>query len=115
MQPDTPALLWDAHRAAVLVTDFLTGRSWDDYRADPMLRSAVERQIQIVGEALNRVSHLDAEAAALIPDLRRIVAFRNVLVHGYAVVDDAIVWDVATTRIEPLIETLNRLLRENAQ
>ena len=59
MQPDAPALIWDARRAAGRVLDVVAGRSWDDYQQDVMLRSAVERQFQIIGEALNRLSKVD--------------------------------------------------------
>lgn len=55
MQPDAPALLWQARSAASLIRDFVAGRSWEDYERDPMLRSAVERQFQVIGEALNRL------------------------------------------------------------
>lgn len=75
-----------------------------------MLRSAVERQFEIVGEALNRLSRTDPAVADQIEDLPRIVAFRNVLIHGYATIDDAIVWEVATTRLSGLIELLTDLL-----
>jgi len=106
MQPDARALLWDAHRAAVLIDGFVAGRTWGDYEDDPMLRSAVERQFEIVGEALNRLSQVDPPLAAEIRDLPRIVAFRNVLVHGYATIDDAVICEVVTTRLGPLIELL---------
>ena len=87
MQPEAPALIWDARRAAGRVLEFVAGRSWDDYQQDVMLRSAVERQFQIIGEALNRLSKVDPGTAGRVPDLARIVAFRNVLVHGYAQID----------------------------
>jgi uncharacterized protein with HEPN domain len=77
-----------------------------------MLRSAVERHFEVIGEALKRLSRVDPLTAARVEDLPRIVAFRNVLVHGYATIDDVLVWEVATTRIDPLIATLNRLLDE---
>lgn len=110
MQPDSRALLWDAHRATELIATFICDRSWTDYQGDPMLRSAVERQFEIIGESLNRLSRLDPDTAAQIPDLARIVAFRNVLAHGYAVIDDALVWQVATSRLDALHEVLSRLL-----
>lgn len=94
----------------MLIDGFVAGRTWGDYEDDPMLRSAVERQFEIVGEALNRLSQVDPPLAAEIRDLPRIVAFRNVLVHGYATIDDAIVWEVATTRLGSLVELLADLL-----
>lgn len=112
MQPDSAALLWDARRAAQLIFEFVAGRNWLDYQADPMLRSAVERQFEIIGESLNRLGRVDSVTSARIPDLPRIIAFRNVLVHGYATIDDALVWEAATTRLVPLIATLNHLLDE---
>ncbi|MDF1606090.1 DUF86 domain-containing protein [Nocardioides sp. YIM 152315] len=110
MHPDARALLWDARSALALVLEFVDRRSWEIYQSDPMLRSAVERQFQIVGDALNRLSRVDPETAAGIPDLPRVVAFRNVLVHGYAVIDDELVWEVAITRAAPLSRMLDRLL-----
>lgn len=63
-------------------------------------------------QSLNRLSRADPVTAAGVEDLPRIVAFRNVLVRGYAAIDEVLVWEVATTRIDPLIATLNRLLDE---
>lgn len=110
MQPEASGLLWDARRAAGLIAEFVTGRAWRDYESDPMLRSAVERQFQIIGEALNKLARVDPATAERIPDLPRIVAFRNVLVHGYAVIDNELVWEVATTRVPNLAEQLEDLL-----
>jgi uncharacterized protein YutE (UPF0331/DUF86 family) len=47
-----------------------------------------------------------------VPDLPRIVAFRNVLVHGYATIDDVLVWEVAATRVQVLVESMERLLAQ---
>jgi len=98
MRPEARALLWDAQEAAQLITTFIAGRDKPGYLSDVLLRSAVERQFQIVGEALNRLSRVDPATAAAVPDLARIVAFRNVLVHGYTVVEDALVCEAATRR-----------------
>jgi len=114
MRPESPALLWDARKATRLITQFVAKRTWEEYQSDPMLRSAVERQFQILGEALNRLSRLDPATAEQISNLSRIVAFRNVLVHGYAVIDDELVWEVATRRIVDLAGELDRLLGDDA-
>lgn len=79
-----------------------------------MLRSAIERQFEIVGEALNQLSKVDAPLAGEIPELGRIVAFRNILIHGYATVDDALVWQVLAEKLPPLTSTLRALLAEKA-
>ena len=113
MQPEAPALIWDARRAAGRVLEFVAGRSWDDYQEGVMLRSAVERQFQIIGEALNRLSRVDSATADRVPDLARFVAFRNVLVHGYAQIDDALVWEVASTRVPELTDVLAGLLDDS--
>lgn len=118
MSPSTPrdprAFLWDARRAAGLVERFVADRSLDDYLSDVLLRSAVERQFEIVGEALNRLSRADPGLALRVPDLPRLVSFRDILIHGYAVVDDEIVWDAATNRLPDLLSVLDRLLADSS-
>lgn len=74
------------------------------------MRSAVERQFEILGEALNQLSRLDSDMAEKIPDLPRIVAFRNILIHGYASVDDRLVWGIVESRLEPLLDAIAALL-----
>lgn len=59
MQPEAAALLWDARRAALLILDFIAERTWPDYQSEAMVRSAVARQFEIIGEALNRLSRSD--------------------------------------------------------
>lgn len=75
-----------------------------------MLKSAVERQFEIIGEALNALSKIAPEMAETIPELRRIVAFRNVLIHGYATVDDRLVWGVVEGKLPLLRDAVTRLL-----
>ncbi|MGB5562038.1 MAG: HepT-like ribonuclease domain-containing protein, partial [Sedimenticolaceae bacterium] len=71
---------------------FVARKDFAAYQTDELLRSAVERQFEILGEALNQLSRLDHDMAEKIPELPRIVAFRNILIHGYASVDDRLVW-----------------------
>jgi uncharacterized protein with HEPN domain len=56
MRRDPQAYLWDAQAAVDRILEFTSGRSLDDYLVDAMLRSAVERQFEIVGEALNQLA-----------------------------------------------------------
>lgn len=113
MPRDARTYLWDARRAAGLVVEFVSGRSWQDYQSDALLRSAVERQFEIVGQALNQLRRVDADLAARIGDLSRIVAFRNILIHRYAAVEDRLVWDAATDRVAKLIDVLDELLGDS--
>jgi uncharacterized protein with HEPN domain len=80
--------------AADAIGSFVKDRSFQDYEADRMLRSAVERQFEVIGEALSQLAKLDVAVAARVSGLRRIVGFRNVLIHGYDRIDAAGVWRV---------------------
>ena len=76
-----------------------------------MLRAAVERQFEIIGEAFTALRRIDPAIAATISELPRIVAFGNILVHNYAGVDDRIVWDVVENDLTPLCHQLETLIR----
>ena len=92
MRPETRKYLWDALSAADQVAGFVAGKDFAAYRSDTLLRSGVERQMEIIGEALAQLSRRDPETADLVPDLPRIIGYRNILIHGYADVDDEVVW-----------------------
>jgi len=113
MHADAQKLLWDARLAADRVARFITGKTFADYSQDEFLRSAVERQFEIVGEAFNQLRRVDPATAATIDELPRIVAFRNILIHGYATVDDKLVWGVIENHLGPLRATLERLLAQS--
>ena len=89
MRRDPKSLLWDARSAADAIVAMTGGRNFAEFDTDIMLRSAVERQFEIIGEALGTLARVDATIAARIPELRDIVAFRNILIHGYAILDRA--------------------------
>lgn len=114
MPRDARSYLWDARRAAEQIQAFIGSRTWEDYDSDALLRSAVERQFEIVGEALNKLRNADDSLAEQVPDIARIVAFRNLLIHGYASIDDRLVWDTATDRVAPLVASLTALLGDDA-
>ena len=110
MQRDPKSLLWDAHEAAEVIAAVTAGKSFAEFDRDIVLRSAVERQFEIIGEALAQLARIDAAMAQKVPDLRQIIAFRNVLIHGYATVDPARVWRVIEDNLPPLGAALAALL-----
>ena len=77
MHADAAKLIWDAQQALHRIRRFVANKDFAAYQSDELLRSAVERQFEILGEALNQLSRLDPNMAEKIPDLPRIVAFRN--------------------------------------
>jgi uncharacterized protein with HEPN domain len=111
LPPDPRTYLWDARDAGDAIVQFTRGKTFADFAGDRLLRSAVERQFEIVGEALARLAKIDPALARRIPDLSRIVAFRNILVHGYTMVDRALVWRVGEEHLPDLRATLDGLLR----
>ena len=110
MHADARKLLWDAQKAAERVARFTAGKSFADYEQDELLRSAVERQLEIVGEALSRLRRIDPATAATIRDIDRIVGFRNIVVHGYATLDDRIVWGIVESHVQALRVQLDKLI-----
>lgn len=101
----------DVQQAAELIASFLDGRTAEEYGRDVLLRSAVERQLEIIGEAVNRIARHDPQVASQISDHRRIVDFRNQLSHGYDLLDHALVWRVATRSVVVLRAETEELMR----
>jgi uncharacterized protein with HEPN domain len=67
MRPESAALLWDVHAAAARIAAFIAGMDEPSYSADDLRRSAVERQLEIIGEALRNLRNADPETASRIP------------------------------------------------
>ncbi len=112
MRLEAKKYLYDIQQAAGLLATFTAGKGFADYEADAMLRAAVERQFEIIGEALAQLARLDESLASRISEYRRIIAFRNILIHGYADVDDRLVWDIIETRLPALGREVATLLEE---
>ena len=112
MRLEAKKCLEDVRQAAELVLQFTVGKSFADYDASPLMRSAVERQFEIIGEAINRLSKIDPTVTAGLPDAPRIVAFRNILIHAYDVVDNHVVWDVIQNNLVPLRDHVTTLLHQ---
>lgn len=112
MQRDPRAWLWDVSEAAKDIAAFVTGLDSDGYAKSELVHSAVERKFEVIGEALNQLSKADPSMAARVPHLSQIVAFRNQLIHGYALVDHGTVWSVIQHSLPSLLQAVNELLDE---
>jgi uncharacterized protein with HEPN domain len=112
MDRDPRAYLWDAKESADAIVEFVGGRTLNDYLADRMLRSAVERRFEIIGEALRQLEKTAPALASRLPELSQAIAFRNILIHGYTVIDDRIVWRTIQESLPVLRERLTVLLAQ---
>lgn len=111
MQRETRKLLFDIQEAGQAIQRFVRGKDFAVYQSDDMLRSAVERKFEIIGEALNRLRDVDEEILERITDYRKIIGFRNVLAHGYDAVSDEIVWEITVHNLPVLLQDIDRVQR----
>jgi uncharacterized protein with HEPN domain len=81
------------------------------YQQDVLLRSGVERQFEIIGEAPGRLFKIAPELSSHMPDAPRIIAFRNVLIHGYATISNKLVWSVVSDDLPALTVAVDALLQ----
>lgn len=112
MRPDPRILLADVDRAAADIVHFTEGMNRETYVGDDRTQAAVERKFEIIGEALNQLHQTCPEIAERIPPLREVVGFRNLLIHGYAVVIPDRVWDYAGNDLPELHRIVRELLAE---
>ena len=110
MRLETRKYLYDIQRAVSLLKQFTADKTFRDYECDAMLRAAVEREFEVIGEAVAQLARVDESVAARISGYRRIIAFRNVLIHRYADVVDRLVWDVVETNLPTLSKEVDALL-----
>ena len=112
MQPEAPKLLEDIRDAADFILKSVADKTLDQFRLDRLLYQAVERNFEIIGEAMNRLAKADAQTASQINRYPQIVAFRNILIHGYDIVDREIVWHVIHNDLPSLLKQTIHLLRD---
>jgi uncharacterized protein with HEPN domain len=111
MSPDDrdAAWLWDMLDSANTINEFMTGVSLSQYLGDKKLQLAIERSMEIIGEAGKRVSEDFRTAHPEIP-WRAIIGQRNVLAHEYGEIKQERLWKAATEKIPQLISQLEPLI-----
>ncbi len=109
---DVRVYFHDILSACSAISKFTENKTFADYQADLLLRSGAERQLGIVGEALNQTVKLEPVYAEKITSARRIVDFRNLLIHAYTVVSASTVWSILEVHLPVLRSEVEVLLAE---
>lgn len=112
MGPKSFSLIEDIRDAADFVPQVVREKSLDDYRTDRLLRQAIERNFEIIGEAAGRLAKQDPTTAEKVEHCSQIVAFRNLLIHGYDMVDDVEVWNIIESHLPLLLGDVTTLLAD---
>lgn len=102
-------LLLDIILSCEEIQSFTGSKNYDDFLKDRILQLAIEREFEIIGEAVSRLERIDQEnLEQKIPEYRKIIGFRNLLAHGYDVIDDASLWDFVVNRVPELLDKVRK-------
>ena len=112
MEHEPKAFLFDISHACNDIIDFTKKTSFEKYKENSLQKAAVERKFLVIGEALVRIRDEFPGILEKISDHTKIIGFRNVLVHGYDVIDDSTVWSAITEGIPKLHKEVQFLLNE---
>lgn len=104
--------LHDIINCSEFVLELTKDKTVEDYKNDRVFRSALERELQIIGEAMLQLDRMSPETVEKISEHRSIIGFRHILVHGYDSLDPYTVWNVVETKIAILLEQAKALLLE---
>jgi uncharacterized protein with HEPN domain len=111
MQREILKYLLDIHVSINSINDFLgDNRDLNSYKANKLIRRGVERELEIIGEAINRILKIDNSIK--ISESRRIVDLRNWVIHGYDKVDDVIIWGIISKDLPRLKDQVEKLLNQ---
>jgi len=111
MRHDLRKLCFDIIQAIADIKDFTEGLNLDQYRKKRVIRLAVERDYEIIGEALKRLETRFESDFLTITDGRKIIDFRNLLAHAYDDIADEVVWAITSSDINILQTEVEAILR----
>lgn len=110
MKREIKKYLFDIKTSIDSIEEYLAGdKNFFTYQKNKILRRAVEREIEIIGEAMNNILKLDA--GIQIENSRKIVDTRNWVIHGYDTVDDVVVWGIVINHLPKLKSEVELLLQ----
>ena len=112
MPPRTPKLLEDVRDACAFILSITADHSLEQFRENRLLYQAVERNFEIIGEAIGRLARVDAPTAERLGEFAQIISFRNMLIHGYDQIDQEVVWEVIRSDLPLLLARVEELLKD---
>ncbi|MEO7264940.1 MAG: HepT-like ribonuclease domain-containing protein [Ferruginibacter sp.] len=111
MEIEIKTWLYDMLNAILEIEGFLDNEiNFTIYQNDIKTKRAVERNIEIIGEAMNRI--IQSDETISLQNSRKIVDTRNRIIHGYDIVSDDIIWSIVTNHIPILKTEIEKLLNE---
>jgi uncharacterized protein with HEPN domain len=110
MDIEIKKFLFDIYESISSIEQYLGDkRDFNVYMADKMMRRAVEREFEIIGEAMNRIEKLDSSIN--ISSKRQIISMRNRVIHGYDKIDNEIIWGTIVRHLPTLKLEIGNLLK----
>ena len=110
MDNEIKKYLFDIKESVDSIENYLgEKRDFNVYKSDKMLRRAVEREFEIIGEAMNRIDKIDSEI--IISSKKQIISLRNRVIHGYDKIDDEIIWGTIVRHLPILKKEINNLMK----
>lgn len=111
MQLEIQKYLFDIKTSIDSINDYLgDSRDFNAFKANKLLKRAIERELEIIGEAAGRILKIDSNFP--IEDARKIVDLRNWVIHGYDIVDDVIIWGIISKQLPVLKSQVEALLED---
>ena len=105
-------LLYDVKLAIDEIESYfnIEAKTYENYKSNSILKRAIERNLEIIGEAMNRLLKEDPELR--IENAIRIIGLRNQIIHGYDSVSDENIWGIITLHIPKLKSEINTLINK---
>jgi len=107
MKKEIKKYLFDIMSSAEEINSYTNNFTFTDYSSNKLVQRAVERNFEIIGEALNAIKYNYSDLINKISDYQRIIGFRNILIHGYSEIDEKIVWDAIQKHLPILIKEIS--------
>ena len=104
--------LWDIREAAKLILDNTAEITLEQYEENQLLRSAVERQFEIIGEATRRLANDDQSIAEQITGYQTIIGLRNRIIHEYDNIANRTVWNIIQNNLPTLLTEVTNLIEQ---